>query len=98
MFTYVQRPYLHERRKEREEEKEEEGEGEVRFAFVRVARLRKRGRDREGRDECLTAPVGGNEGMEKREDGMEARGGGTSGSHVPVTVLQVYKKRNFRLS
>lgn len=102
MFTYVQRPYLHERRKEREEEKEEEGEGEVRFAFVRVAWLRKgvrkRGRDREGRDECLTAPVGGNEGMEKREDGMEARGGDTSGSHVPVTVLQVYKKRNFRLS
>lgn len=43
----------------------------------------------------------GNEGMEKREDDMKVRcgrGGGTSGSHVPVTVLQVYKKRNFRLS
>lgn len=43
----------------------------------------------------------GNEGMEKREGDMEVRGGrggGTSGSHVPVTVLQVYKKRNFRLS
>lgn len=96
VLTYIQRPYLHEGRRKGEEE--EEGEGEVRFAFVRVARLRKRGRDREGRDECLTAPVGGNEGMEKREDGMEARGGDTSGSHVPVTVLQVYKKRNFRLS
>lgn len=50
----------------------------MRFAFVRVAWLRKgvrkRGRDRGGRDECLTAPVGGNEGMEKREDGGEGWG------------------------
>lgn len=85
------------------------------FAFVRVARVRrgerswgvgrgdgrgKRGRDRGGGG--VSNRFGwGNEGMEKREDDMEVRGGrggGTSGSHVPVTVLQVYKKRNFRLS
>lgn len=90
MLTYIQRPYLHEGRRKGEEE--EEGEGEVRFAFVRVARLRKRGRDREGRDECLTAPVGGNEGMEKREDGMEARGGRGVGAHRgPMCLSRFYK-------
>lgn len=88
MLTYIQRPYLHEGRRKGEEE--EEGEGEVRFAFVRVARLRKgvrkRGRDRGGRDECLTAPVGGNEGMEKREDGMEARA-----HRGPMCLSRFYK-------
>jgi len=39
---------------------------------------------------------GGEGGQNGRDEGRQR--GGRIGSHVPVTVLQVHKKRNFRLS